>query len=143
VRPQKRPCIEGQILAKEIKPLREKLLEEQKGICPLCETTIKPEEAALDHCHGSGAIRKVLHRWCNSVLGRVENWSKRVGKTDNITFLKNTVMYLEAQHSEIIHPTHGVPKKRRRSPSKRLTGTKRNANASGKKAKSGVRRNRR
>ena len=104
----------------EIKGYRESALEEQGGICPLCETEIALEDSALDHCHKQGNVRMVLHRWCNAVLGRVENWSNRVGKTDNLTFLKNTVKYLEMSHTDILHPTHGVPRKR-----KKRTTTKR------------------
>lgn len=138
VRPLTRPVIENQILTKEIKPTREAMLLEQDGICPLCNTPILEGEGALDHCHTNGNIRMVLHRWCNSILGRVENWSKRVGKTDHLTFLKNTVEYLEKSHTDLIHPTHGVPRKRSR---KRKTGTKRNAKGYGKKVKATVKRN--
>jgi hypothetical protein len=105
----------NQLASKDIKVQREKQLKLQKGVCPLCKTTISPEDAALDHCHSTGFVRQVLHRWCNSVLGRVENWSKRVGKTDHITFLKNTTKYLEKTHTDIIHPTHGKKKSKRKS----------------------------
>jgi len=109
-----RAAIPNQIRSSGIPSLREELLRKQEGICPLCKTLILPEEAALDHCHSSGVVRSVLHRWCNAVLGRVENWSKRVGKTSGIEFLENSVAYLKSEHSDIIHPTHGKVKRRKR-----------------------------
>jgi len=105
----------NQMAAKDIKAQRELQLKKQKGVCPLCKTIIQSEDAALDHCHSTGLVRMVLHRWCNSVLGRVENWSKRVGKTDHLTFLKNTTVYLEGTHTDLIHPTHGKKKSRKKS----------------------------
>lgn len=104
---------ENRLTQKEIKPYRLAQLERQEGICPLCLTEILPEESALDHCHKTGEVRLVLHRWCNALLGRVENWSKRQGKINNVEFLRNTVAYIEASHTDLIHPTHGKPKKRR------------------------------
>ena len=144
MRPLTKPFIENQIASKDIKPLREELLLKQEGICPLCGTLISPADAALDHCHSIGNVRMVLHGWCNSILGRVENWSKRVGKTDHLTFLKNTVEYLEMSHTDIIHPTHGRPKsgkRRRRSSTKRVTTTKKSASASGRSRKGTRKRN--
>ena len=98
--------------ASEIKAYREKQLEAQAFICPLCYRSILPSEAALDHCHSTGKVRRVLHRWCNSVLGRVENWATRSG-INKIEFLKSTVAYLEAPQTIVTHPSHG--KKRRKA----------------------------
>ncbi len=100
----------------EIKVYREKQLE-LDPICPLCGKEIAKEKAALDHCHRSGKVRRVLHTWCNSVLGRIENWSKR-GNWDNIEFLKNVVAYLESEHTDITHPAHSKPRKRKNAKSK-------------------------
>lgn len=57
----------------QIKPYRIKLLSEQGGLCALCGKPVKADEAVLDHCHKSGVVRGVLHRGCNSMLGKVEN----------------------------------------------------------------------
>lgn len=83
-------------------------------ICPLCGKEIARNKAALDHCHRTGKVRRVVHTWCNSILGRIENWSKR-GPWDNIEFLKNVVAYLEKEHTDIIHPTHGKVRRRKKS----------------------------
>lgn len=100
----------------EIKAYRESELERNPA-CPLCGRGILKEDSALDHDHRSGHVRSVLHRWCNSVLGRIENWSKRVGGIDNIELLENIVLYLKAEKSGIIHPNHG--RKRRKKTVKR------------------------
>ncbi|MSW53299.1 MAG: hypothetical protein F2817_20735 [Actinobacteria bacterium] len=96
-----------------IKDYREKQLRTQQYICPLCARIIALSDSALDHCHKTGKIRKVLHRWCNAVLGRVENWSGRSG-IDKIQFLKAVVHYLEAPQTTVEHPSHGKKRKRRR-----------------------------
>ncbi len=99
--------------ATEIRGYREQQLRNQGYICPLCKRMIALDEAALDHCHKTGMIRRVLHRWCNSVLGRVENWAGRSG-IDKIEFLKAVVHYLEAPQTTVVHPTHGKRRRRRR-----------------------------
>lgn len=94
--------------AKDIAPLREKMLAEQDGECPLCIRTIgKP---ALDHDHGTGDIRAVLCTWCNANLGRIENAAHRIGVgVDPHKFLENCLAYL-VQHdqapSNIKHHTY-------------------------------------
>lgn len=99
--------------ATEIRKYREQQLQNQLYICPLCRRMIALDEAALDHCHKTGMIRRVLHRWCNSVLGRVENWAGRSG-IDKIDFLKAVVHYLEAPQTTVVHPSHGKRKRRKR-----------------------------
>lgn len=91
----------------EIRDIRERMLSEQNGICPLCQTTIHPEEAALDHDHNTGRVRQVLHRACNQAEGRIKSWvnrSRHSGET--LFFLKNLVAYLEQDYSE--NPEHPV-----------------------------------
>jgi len=91
-----------------IKPVRMKLARQQQGNCPLCGLPLG-DDTVLDHDHATGDIRAVLHRWCNSVLGRVENWSGRIGHGVNPhTFLANTLAYLQhhaAHPSGLKHPT--------------------------------------
>ena len=96
----------------DIKAYREEQLSIDP-ICPLCGKEIQRDKAALDHCHRTGMVRRVVHTWCNSVLGRIENWSKR-GNWNNVEFLKNVVAYLEAEHTDIVHPTHGKVRKRKK-----------------------------
>jgi hypothetical protein len=98
----------------EIRAYREAQLWRQDYVCPLCEKTIELDQAALDHCHRTGSVRMVVHRWCNSVLGRIENWSKRVGGINNLQLLRNILVYLEKDTTGIMHPMHN--RKRRKKP---------------------------
>lgn len=55
----------------------ESLLSKQKGVCAICsqpetyihKTTGKPARLAVDHCHTSGSVRKLLCKACNNGLG--------------------------------------------------------------------------
>jgi hypothetical protein len=97
---------------KDIKPLREQLWKEQKGICPICECEIPLEDAALDHDHQTTLIRGVLCKRCNSLEGVFRSKWKRSGlfeRQDFISVLKNLACYLEQEQHPYIHPSH-VPK---------------------------------
>ena len=95
------------ITIKEKKEFRNKLLREQKGICPLCSTTITEEEATLDHDHGTGQIRMALHRSCNQVEGRILSWIKRSRGEDPLKFLEALVQYWKKDYSDMpTHPQH-------------------------------------
>ena len=100
----------------EIKGYREQQLKKQRGICPLCKTAIKPEEATLDHCHKEGHVRQVLHRSCNGAEGRILSWAgKRSRGDDPVEFLRAVIRYWQKDFSKNpLHPTHGVPRKRRK-----------------------------
>ena len=92
---------------KEKAEYRAKLLKEQDGICPLCEKEIFPGEDTLDHDHDTGYVRRVLHRSCNQVDGRIKSWIKRSRADDNLLFLRNLVQYWESDYSMMpIHPNH-------------------------------------
>jgi hypothetical protein len=92
---------------KDVKPLRETLLSQQQGICALCNEPIV-DDAVLDHDHKTGLIRKVLHRGCNALLGKIENNMPRnrisLGRLKQIGL--NLSSYIEQQHSQVRHPTH-------------------------------------
>ena len=103
---------------KEIPNLRETLLKEQGGICPICDKEIiKP---VLDHHHtkgsvkGTGRIRQVICNGCNIFLGKLENNCVRFGISQEAlpTVLRNIVVYLRAEQTNYIHPSE-VPKKRK------------------------------
>ncbi len=55
----------------------EALLSEQNGVCAICsqpetyihKATGKPARLAVDHCHASGSVRKLLCKACNNGLG--------------------------------------------------------------------------
>lgn len=94
---------------KEVPEYREQLLQDQKGVCPLCRQEIRQEEAALDHDHTSGHVRAVLHRDCNVLLGYVENFLKGRGKRLSTSggiydFMGNIFRYMEANYD--LMPLH-------------------------------------
>ncbi len=99
---------------REIKEYRERLIRKQRGRCPLCGEPLLPEEAALDHCHKTGHVRRALHRSCNAAEGKILHWAGiRSRGDDPEKFLKNLLKYWKQDYTNNpIHPTHG--KKRRR-----------------------------
>jgi len=113
-----------------LKPVRAKLTRQQQGKCPLCGLPLEID-AVLDHDHASGDVRAVLHRWCNSVLGRIENWPRRVGKgVAPLAFLANALAYLEhhaAHPSGVKHPTFKTPDEKRTRRNARARAARRSA----------------
>lgn len=94
----------------DIKPLRDRLLKEQNGICPICSKKAQPP--VLDHEHrkkygGSGKIRGVLCSTCNSLLGKIENSivRYRIAKEQLPNVLRGIAMYVEKPHLDFIHPS--------------------------------------
>jgi len=101
-----------QLKQSDIPKLREELLFEQGGICPICKYPIEDGTACLDHEHrrrikGSGQLRAVLCRACNTFLGKLENNSRRC----NIPLrrlpmvLRRISKYLLEEHKPFIHPS--------------------------------------
>lgn len=105
-----------QMKYREIREVRDKFLEEQEGICPLCGEELLPEEATLDHCYDTGHVRAALHRSCNGAEGQIKRWAGRMSKGDDpLAFLKNVIEYWEKDWSHNpIHPRHGKPVRRKR-----------------------------
>lgn len=66
------------------------LLESQLGVCKICGTAhnpaVKGGRLAVDHDHGTGAIRGLLCRQCNSGLGMFR---------DSPDLMRNAIRYLE------------------------------------------------
>jgi hypothetical protein len=94
---------------REVKEVREQMLEEQNYKCALCgEPIIDLSEAVLDHDHYTGRIRSVLHRGCNVFLSRIENGLtiNRITPTRLAVILNNTISYINTSPKELIHPTH-------------------------------------
>ena len=91
----------------EIKQYREAQLLNQNHKCALCGETVGLD-AVLDHCHKTGLLRKVLHRGCNSMLGKIENNMPRSQMTRERlgVFASNLLAYISTQHTEVFHPTH-------------------------------------
>lgn len=102
----------------QIRPVREKMLSEQGSICAICGQPCSLDQAALDHNHTTGAIRAVLHKSCNSFLGKIENNYKRFGVTNLEQMLAGVASYLERHatvdpSTMVRHPTHKTPEEKK------------------------------
>ena len=112
----------------EIKKVRLELLALQENLCSICKFPCTIDEAVLDHDHKHGHIRAVLHRGCNSLLGKNENNAPRYGLKRNqlIAFLLGASEYLdfhEANQTDMIHPSFFTPlekAERRKTKAKKL-----------------------
>jgi hypothetical protein len=105
-----------QAKSKTIKPLRDALIQKQKGKCVICDRQIK--DPTLDHMHqkkvkGTGRIRGSICSLCNTFIARSENNSARHGiqNKELPDVLRRMADYLEDQKL-IIHPTE-IPKKKK------------------------------
>ena len=101
-----------QLKQKDIAIVRLELIEEQHGLCCLCNQII--DNPVLDHNHKTGLIRGVLCRGCNACLGIIENRMAMYKLTDESKlklFLDNIIEYRK-QYYEMIHPSHGKVKRR-------------------------------
>lgn len=104
-----------QLKQSSISELRDSILAEQGGICPICKLEVK--SAALDHHHkkrvkGTGLVRGVLCRTCNILIAKMENNCVRYGVSQVVLpfVLRNMAEYLEKPHLPYIHPSE-APKK--------------------------------
>lgn len=103
----------------QVKLVRVKLAAEQGNRCALCggQFGLKaPLDPVLDHDHVTGAVRGVLHRGCNSLLGKVENNAPRYGVRDLLAFCGGLASYLRKHMTNItgyLHPTHRTPDEKR------------------------------
>ncbi len=61
----------------------EKILQEQNGLCKICN--IKPKKIVVDHCHKTGIVRGLLCNECNTAIGLLK---------ENLQSLQNAIMYL-------------------------------------------------
>jgi hypothetical protein len=101
--------------AKDVATYRTEALAIQGAKCGLCKLTISGD-AVLDHDHATGAVREVLHRGCNSLLGKVENNHKRYGVRSLAAFLIGAAGYLakhEINRTNVLHPTHKTEDEKR------------------------------
>jgi hypothetical protein len=100
----------------EIAAVRQELLLKQKRVCGVCRGLIADEDAVLDHDHDTGAIRGVLHRSCNALLGKIENNYRRYGVKNLAAFLQGAPSYLQKHQTNrtgLLHPTHKTPEEKR------------------------------
>ena len=98
----------------EIKTIREDLIKKQNQICALCEEQL--DAPVLDHHHGTGEVRAVLCRGCNSLEGKISNNLPRskMTKSKLHNFLKNYESYVNTT-TGLIHPTHKEKKLNKKS----------------------------
>lgn len=111
----------------QVETVRVKILLSQERKCLMCLAplgTSTKKRPALDHDHNTGYIRGVLCLYCNGMLGKVENASRRaVGKTgDSLAWLHRVVDYLDLHKTPawsapgrrgLIYPTHKTPEDKR------------------------------
>lgn len=100
----------------EIAATREAMLSKQGFKCALCSWHVTQEQAVLDHCHDTGAIRAVLHRSCNALLGKVENNAKRYGVKDLAAWAHGVPKYLQHHYvnrTGLLHPTYKTEDEKR------------------------------
>lgn len=102
------------IKPKDIKALREQILQEQMNCCAICRELIDPAEAVLDHDHKTGYIRAVLHRGCNAYIGHMENnlARNRITPLRLEAILTNFNYYINT-HRLYIHPSYRTPEERK------------------------------
>ena len=98
----------------KIPEIREKLLESQGGICPICKKQV--DSPSLDHKHAyktkentdiDGLVRKTLCRGCNRLVGLVETGHTRckISYEELPEVLRNIADFLENQpYTDIVHP---------------------------------------
>ena len=109
-----------QLKGSDIASLRAWILKnKQKGLCAICGKEVT--DPCLDHSHkkkvkGTGLIRGVLCRNCNTFIAKSENNCTRCGIDQKSlpTILRSCADYLEKPHYPYIHPTE-KPKKQKLS----------------------------
>lgn len=109
----------------EVAEVREDMMAMQGGRCALCGQplgTKAPLDPVLDHDHHTGAIRGVLHRGCNSLLGKVENGAARYGVRNLLLFGAGLSTYLRmnlTNTSGMLHPSFKTETEKRELRNKR------------------------
>ena len=99
------------------------LLQKQGGCCAVCGLPVdlttqgRSSDYVVDHCHVTGVIRGVLHRSCNSCLGKAEqaigSWGSKSKRIEDIVpYMKKMINYYESclnNPSSFVYPTHKTP----------------------------------
>jgi hypothetical protein len=107
------------LTATQVKLVRIRIAAAQGNRCALCggKFGVKaPLDPVLDHNHQTGAVRGVLHRGCNSLLGKVENNGPRYGVRDILAFCGGLANYLRNHLTNVtgyLHPTHRTDEEKR------------------------------
>lgn len=107
------------LTATQIKLVRLRIAADQGNRCAICGGQLglkAPLDPVLDHNHQTGAVRGVLHRGCNSLLGKVENNGPRYGVRDILAFCGGLANYLRNHLTNVtgyLHPTHRTDDEKR------------------------------
>ncbi len=102
------------IKQKNLAIFRKEKLEAQGGRCSLCKLPCDSSEAVVDHCHKYGHVRGVIHRSCNSLLGRIESGEKRYAIKDLRAFIMGVLEYLDTDNSSNpYYPTFRTPEQKK------------------------------
>ena len=111
---------------KDIKTIKQMLLEKQGYRCAICGKELTLENSVLDHQHkqrksdkngvnGDGLVRGVICQEDNLSEGKIWNATGRFQgartSQDRIDWLKQLIQYYEAGTYPFIHPTEKVPEK--------------------------------
>jgi len=56
------------------------MLSAQNGVCAICSKTDDPHHLAVDHCHKTGRVRKLLCKRCNLTVEYIENAQEDISK---------------------------------------------------------------
>lgn len=101
-----------QLSSKDISNVRTALLNIQGGDCKICSKKIRAGEACLDHHHqkknkGTGQIRGVLCRTCNTLLAKMENNAVRyrISNEELPMVLVAMSAYLKDTQLPYLHPS--------------------------------------
>lgn len=118
----------ARLTTSQVKPFRNLTLKTQGGLCKICGTPCSELDAVLDHDHTTGIVRGVLHRGCNSMLGKIENHRRIAKLNDGLSlhrFLSGVCKYIaESQNTDydegaILYPTHRTAEEKRERINKR------------------------
>lgn len=107
------------LTAAQVKTVRVALAVRQGNRCALCKGQFgikAPLDPVLDHDHKTGAVRGVLHRCCNALLGKIENNAPRYGVRDIASFVNGVAEYLRQHMTNItgyLHPTYRTEEEKR------------------------------
>lgn len=99
------------LTAKTLREWKELKLREQGGLCALCGEPILSDPVG-DHDHETGCVRGVLHRGCNTMLGKIESPALRTRTnlrplSKLLAFVLAVPGYITAsQEGSMRHPLH-------------------------------------
>jgi hypothetical protein len=114
-----------QIKLSQVAEVREQLLQQQTGLCALCQEIVEPGKAVLDHDHKSGLIRGVLHRGCNALEGTIANSLPRnlITPARLAKIFQNWDQY-HANPADLLHPGYRTAEQRKIRAKKRAKARK-------------------